>query len=67
VPAREFYVFGMKFPGNSSHLFNGFSLPFDGALRTVFRVVPRDLTAEFWKVPVDGWAAITETLDYLIH
>jgi len=57
----------MKFVGDSSHLFGGLYFPCDGTLRTVFREMPCDLTAEFWEVPINGRAGMAQTSYHLVH
>src|SRR5215831_19407166 len=67
VTAYESYAFGVKFPGNLSYLFGGLCPPCDSTLRTVFSVVPCDLTAEIREVPINGCAAGPEAPHHLLH
>jgi hypothetical protein len=52
----------MKFDGDSFHLFGGICLPCEGTFCTVFRVVPRDLTAEIREVPINSrWPCLSSS------
>jgi hypothetical protein len=65
--ARESYAFGMKFDGDSFHFFGGMSLPCEGTFCTVFRVVPRDLSAEIREVPINSRSAMPEAPHHPLH
>jgi len=57
----------MKLARDPSHVFGGLDLPCDGTPHPLFRVVPRDLAAEFWKMPVNGRPGMAETRYHLFH
>jgi hypothetical protein len=57
----------MKFDGDSFHLFGGICLPCEGTFCAVFRIVPRDLTAEIREVPVNGRSAMPEAPHHSFH